>query len=154
MCRAGRKEPPSACLRGGGRVSSGNGSCAFLLRAFSFAHQKKMLKNNHKLYIHFVGEGLRALPIYTSGVRQYGKTVFARQKNLPKNNHQTPYGRFTNRPTNQPRVLESLASVLFITDRASAGSSVVLTASSMGHWPSPLRFMIKGTTSSHENFIP
>ena len=41
-------------LRQSGRVSSGNGSCAFLLRAFSFAHQKKMLKNNDEFYIQFV----------------------------------------------------------------------------------------------------
>ena len=61
MCRARRKEPPGACLRGGGRVSSGNGSCAFLLRAFSFAHQKKMLKNNDEFYVPFVGKGLAPL---------------------------------------------------------------------------------------------
>ena len=79
MCRARRKEPPSVCLRGGGRVSSGNGSCAFLLRAFSFAHQKKMLKNNDEFYIQFA---------VANCVR-------------PKK-HQTSYGRFTNRP---PKVI-------------------------------------------------
>ena len=40
------------------------------LVCFSFAHQKKMLKNNDEFYIHCGVENLRTPSIYTSGVRR------------------------------------------------------------------------------------